>query len=654
MLAVPYPAVADIIASRGEQLAGKVVVDITNPLNFETFDSLVVPADSSATAEIAAALPQSRVLKAFNTTFAAHARVRQRRRGARPRSSSPATTPTPSRCSPTSSPPAACAPSTPARSAGPASSRRSASCSSPSPPARRCPGPAASPSPPDPRRHAGAADRARGCIHTSPCPFGISSTIKSYSRAHGGGESQPAGRRRGSLHQQRPQPRPPPCPAELPRCVDSRVGLHGRARHRRLPRRRRGGARSGRVAADGAVGDPRAAAVPLRRPRPSRARPRRRLDRARDRDGSRGPGRRDGRSTRRRLRAGGALDDRRHPVPAGPLRAASLALPHRARAGQRQRRPRHARLRGHAGRSAARGGAARGHRRRRGVRGGRCSSLWSAALLLRLEYDAPPRPSRRPGRSWSARRSRACGRSPGTATSRWCSASPPRSRSPGGADGVLGGGRRSSCWARGESGRRHADDCRRRRSRARLTGGVAPGGHPPARRLVRPRRGPVGAAARARRRSSPAGRGARLPRLRRRRQRADRRRRLHADGTAGARRGAGPGLRGAGEPGRGIHRDRCGRRPPGSSPRCGARAALVGIGLRLPGAGGGLVVAAARPGRHGRRARHARSGCSSGCPCCAPSRCPSVEQLARGLEPLEVSAGTGRCSARATSATATT
>jgi 8-hydroxy-5-deazaflavin:NADPH oxidoreductase len=70
VLAVPYPAVADVIAQRGEQLASKIVVDITNPLNFETFDSLVVPADSSAAAEIAAALPSSRVLKAFNTTFA--------------------------------------------------------------------------------------------------------------------------------------------------------------------------------------------------------------------------------------------------------------------------------------------------------------------------------------------------------------------------------------------------------------------------------------------------------------------------------------------------------------------------------------------------------------------------------------------------------
>src|SRR3954468_24694290 len=71
VLAAYYGSVREVIAQRGEQLAGKVVVDITNPLDVETFDSLVVPADSSATAEIAAALPQSRVLKAFNTTFAA-------------------------------------------------------------------------------------------------------------------------------------------------------------------------------------------------------------------------------------------------------------------------------------------------------------------------------------------------------------------------------------------------------------------------------------------------------------------------------------------------------------------------------------------------------------------------------------------------------
>jgi NADPH-dependent F420 reductase len=70
VLAVPYAAVSDIVATRGDQLAGKVVVDITNPVNFETFDSLTVAADGSAAAEIASALPRSRVLKAFNTTFA--------------------------------------------------------------------------------------------------------------------------------------------------------------------------------------------------------------------------------------------------------------------------------------------------------------------------------------------------------------------------------------------------------------------------------------------------------------------------------------------------------------------------------------------------------------------------------------------------------
>jgi 8-hydroxy-5-deazaflavin:NADPH oxidoreductase len=71
ILAVPHPALRDIVAKRGEQLAGKVVVEITNPLNVETFDDLVVPPDSSSAAELAAALPSSRVLKAFNTTFAA-------------------------------------------------------------------------------------------------------------------------------------------------------------------------------------------------------------------------------------------------------------------------------------------------------------------------------------------------------------------------------------------------------------------------------------------------------------------------------------------------------------------------------------------------------------------------------------------------------
>ncbi len=71
VLAVPYPAVDAIIAAYGAQLDGKTVVDITNPLDFSTFDALVVPDGSSAAAEIQKSLPAATVLKAFNTHFAA-------------------------------------------------------------------------------------------------------------------------------------------------------------------------------------------------------------------------------------------------------------------------------------------------------------------------------------------------------------------------------------------------------------------------------------------------------------------------------------------------------------------------------------------------------------------------------------------------------
>ncbi|AQX16251.1 MULTISPECIES: NADPH-dependent F420 reductase [Tessaracoccus] len=70
VLAVPYPAVEGLLAGRADQFRGKIVVDITNPLDFETFDSLTVPADSSAAAQVASLLPGARVVKAFNTTFA--------------------------------------------------------------------------------------------------------------------------------------------------------------------------------------------------------------------------------------------------------------------------------------------------------------------------------------------------------------------------------------------------------------------------------------------------------------------------------------------------------------------------------------------------------------------------------------------------------
>jgi 8-hydroxy-5-deazaflavin:NADPH oxidoreductase len=69
VLAVYYPDARVAAEQYADQLAGKVVVDITNPVN-ESFDELVVPPDGSATAELAALAGGARFVKAFNTTFA--------------------------------------------------------------------------------------------------------------------------------------------------------------------------------------------------------------------------------------------------------------------------------------------------------------------------------------------------------------------------------------------------------------------------------------------------------------------------------------------------------------------------------------------------------------------------------------------------------
>lgn len=71
VLALPYPALGDVVAAYAAQLDGKVVVDVTNPVDFATFDSLTVPADSSAAAALQESLPGAKVVKAFNTNFAA-------------------------------------------------------------------------------------------------------------------------------------------------------------------------------------------------------------------------------------------------------------------------------------------------------------------------------------------------------------------------------------------------------------------------------------------------------------------------------------------------------------------------------------------------------------------------------------------------------
>jgi 8-hydroxy-5-deazaflavin:NADPH oxidoreductase len=69
VLAVYYPDAREAVERYAHQLAGKVVIDITNPVT-ESLDGLVVPPDSSATAELAALAPDASFVKAFNTTFA--------------------------------------------------------------------------------------------------------------------------------------------------------------------------------------------------------------------------------------------------------------------------------------------------------------------------------------------------------------------------------------------------------------------------------------------------------------------------------------------------------------------------------------------------------------------------------------------------------
>jgi predicted dinucleotide-binding enzyme len=70
VLAVPYADAASIVSQYGDALAGKVIVDITNPFDITTFTDLVTPDGSSAAQEIAKAAPAgAQVVKAFNTLF---------------------------------------------------------------------------------------------------------------------------------------------------------------------------------------------------------------------------------------------------------------------------------------------------------------------------------------------------------------------------------------------------------------------------------------------------------------------------------------------------------------------------------------------------------------------------------------------------------
>src|SRR5918992_3917811 len=71
VFALYYPGIKDAVRQYADRLAGKVVVDITNPVNTDTWDSLATPPGTSSAEEVQQLVPQgTAVVKAFNTTFA--------------------------------------------------------------------------------------------------------------------------------------------------------------------------------------------------------------------------------------------------------------------------------------------------------------------------------------------------------------------------------------------------------------------------------------------------------------------------------------------------------------------------------------------------------------------------------------------------------
>ena len=70
ILAVPFEAEKEITEKIRDVANQKIVVSIANPLN-QTFDGLVTRPGTSAAEELQKLLPNSKVVKAFNTTFAA-------------------------------------------------------------------------------------------------------------------------------------------------------------------------------------------------------------------------------------------------------------------------------------------------------------------------------------------------------------------------------------------------------------------------------------------------------------------------------------------------------------------------------------------------------------------------------------------------------
>ncbi|MGA5544639.1 NADPH-dependent F420 reductase [Mycobacterium sp. NPDC051198] len=69
IMSLLYANVVPVVTQYGDALAGKVIVDISNPFNAAA-DGLAIPEDTSVAQEVAKAAPASAsVVKAFNTIF---------------------------------------------------------------------------------------------------------------------------------------------------------------------------------------------------------------------------------------------------------------------------------------------------------------------------------------------------------------------------------------------------------------------------------------------------------------------------------------------------------------------------------------------------------------------------------------------------------
>jgi predicted dinucleotide-binding enzyme len=72
VFAVYYPGIEEAVQQYADRLGGKAVVDITNPVDTDTWEGLATPAGSSSAEEVAQLVPQGTpVLKAFAPTVLA-------------------------------------------------------------------------------------------------------------------------------------------------------------------------------------------------------------------------------------------------------------------------------------------------------------------------------------------------------------------------------------------------------------------------------------------------------------------------------------------------------------------------------------------------------------------------------------------------------